>query len=651
MAFLIRTIDITASGREIVRDREVGKPELITGRAAESDIHLADLAVEQRHVRLADAGGGMLMAESLGGLEFGLNGRSVKDGTIDPNVGAEISVGSARLAISREGDGPVQIIIKQVEKDEAASDALSSFALAAALPSKRTMAWGFTIAILGLLLAVPIVTNLASTPPENDPMDKDVVGATKFDAAWISGGMSVEHAHLEDNCEACHATPFVSVQDETCLSCHEELGLGDHAEMPRLREGMAPLSTGDAIQWSIAETLGKEGPLGCVSCHSEHEGPVDLAAEEHQFWDQQFCSDCHDDLDARLTDVSFGNATDFGDKHPQFRPLIYTAHFSDKPVRVSLDTEPVEMSGLKFTHDEHMDEQGGVARMAISLSQYGAPLECSDCHSEWSDAERDMMRKGGLTDAAVETLGNVKWSQADLKSLKQSGLSKRRVEDLGDYKPVVMEDSCESCHSLVFDRAGPGFRTLRHGNIDDLMADLATMNRGPRGDIVSGRGRPGQFARGGRYYSNFGRPMGLYIAINRALERDGVCGECHIPTMTDGRRDLTPVNLPNRFLMHGAFYHSAHEEDAAGKPLECTECHATSTSNEATDLLIPDLESCRDCHLGETAAKTDEIVPSTCAMCHGYHTPTSPWRPKDHPDMPGNGANDNVAAILSSLRR
>ena len=88
MAFLIRTIDITASGREIVRDRTVEKAELVVGRASESDIHLQDLAVEQRHVSLSDAGGGMLAAQSLGGLEFGLDGRSVTQGTIDPNVGS-----------------------------------------------------------------------------------------------------------------------------------------------------------------------------------------------------------------------------------------------------------------------------------------------------------------------------------------------------------------------------------------------------------------------------------------------------------------------------------------------------------------------------------------------------------------------------------
>ncbi|MFU7528496.1 cytochrome c3 family protein [Qipengyuania sp. ASV99] len=595
MAFLIRTIDFTAAGREIIRDRTLDQSEVSIGRASENDIHLPDLAVEQRHLRLSDAGDGMLAAEAIGGLGFGIDGRSETSARIDPNIGAELSIGSSRLAISRDGDGPVQIVIKQVVKDEGAHDALQGFALSSALPSKRIMAWLFSGAILILLLSVPIITHLVRAPVENDP-ENIAEGQVLFDATWSSGELSMAHHDLEGNCEACHATPFVSVQDETCLTCHEELG--DHAKMPRLAEGMAPLSTGDAMQWRIAETFGKEGPLGCVSCHSEHEGPVKLEAAT-----EQFCSDCHNELDSRLTDVSFGNASDFGKKHPQFRPQFFTAHFDKKPVRVSLDKAPKEMSGLIFPHDVHMDENSGVARMAISLSEYGGPLECSNCHEE--------------------------------------------EEDKIGFAPVEMEQACESCHSLVFDRAGPNFRSLRHGDIDDLMADLASMDRGPRRPVVSGRGRPGQFAQGGPYYSNFGRPMSAYIAINRALEPTGVCGECHIPTSTNGRRDLTPVNLPDRFLMRGHFTHEAHGDDVA----ECADCHTADTSSEATDLLIPDLESCRDCHLGETAVKTEEIVPSSCAMCHGYHTPTMPWRPEDHPNLPGNGGNASVAAILSSLRR
>ena len=47
MVFRIRTIDLTAGGREIVREREVAGDELVIGRAAENEIHLPDLAVEQ----------------------------------------------------------------------------------------------------------------------------------------------------------------------------------------------------------------------------------------------------------------------------------------------------------------------------------------------------------------------------------------------------------------------------------------------------------------------------------------------------------------------------------------------------------------------------------------------------------------------------
>ncbi|MEY4838856.1 MAG: hypothetical protein RLZZ475_2715, partial [Pseudomonadota bacterium] len=56
--------------------------------------------------------------------------------------------------------------------------------------------------------------------------------------------------------------------------------------------------------------------------------------------------------------------------------------------------------------------------------------------------------------------------------------------------------------------------------------------------------------------------------------------------------------------------------------------HAADTSKVATDLLIPDLKSCRDCHLGATAVKTKKIVPSSCAMCHSYHVPSGQWSPK-----------------------
>lgn len=600
MAFLIRTIAVAKSGREIVRDRKVENTSLTVGRSPDCDIHLPDLTVELTHVEIADAGAGMLEARALGELPFDLDGASITQGRIDPDRGGEIAVGPALLAISRDESGLVQVIIQPAPKDKAGGDPVSGFLLASAMPSKRAMAWTFFGLIFVLLLSVPIISHQLRDTVENDPDDLEK-GAVLFDATWSTGDLSMAHHDLEDNCEACHQTAFVSVQDETCITCHEELD--DHAKMDRQLTGMAPMSTGDAIQWDIGEALGKEGPLGCVSCHTEHEGPNKLEAS-----DEQFCSDCHNDMDTRLTDVSFGNAGDFGEKHPQFAPKFYTAHFDKEAKRVSLDKAPVEKSGLVFPHDIHVSETGGAAKMALSLSQYGEPLQCNDCHEEDMDAP-------------------------------------------GGFKPVVMEDACEACHSLVSGTAGSGFTSLRHGDVSDLMEDLNKVNLGKRRSVVTGRARPGQYGSGGRYYANFGRPMSSYIAINRALEKGGTCGDCHLRTTKDGRPDLIPVNIPDKYIHGGFFPHSEHGDDVA----ECTDCHATDTSGEATDLLIPDLESCRDCHLGETAVKTEEIVPSSCAMCHGYHTPAMPWKPDDHPtnqgDLPGNGDNDNVAAILSSLRR
>lgn len=595
MAFLIRTIDTTAAGREIVRDRELAKDAITVGRASENDIHLPDLAVEQRHVEIEQGADGQLRARSIGGLGFGIDGRVVKDAAIDPDVGAEISLGSARLVLSRDDPGgPVRIVIKQVERPEGVADELRNFSLASALPSKRAMAWTFAGAILLLLLSVPIVTHLTRDPVANDSDMVDREGQVLFDAAWSSGELSMAHHDLGDNCEACHVTPFVSVQDETCLTCHEELG--DHAAMPKLARGMPPMSTGDAIQWNIAQTLGKEGPLGCVACHSEHEGPVELEAAS-----EKFCADCHDDLDTRLTRTALGNAADFGEKHPQFRPRFYAVHFAEEPMRMSLNANPVEKSGLVFPHDLHMDQNGGVAGMAMDLRRYGAPLECADCHEQ---------EPGGV-----------------------------------NFEPVVMEEACESCHSLVLERAGPGFRRLRHGDVDDLMEDLASVTRRASSAARSGRMRPGQFRRGGTYYSDFGPPVRDYTALARALTKDGVCGECHIPARVQGRADLVPVNLPDDYLVAGFFNHEAHEEE------ECSDCHQAATSDSATDLLIPDLESCRDCHLGESAVAVGDIVPSGCATCHGYHTPTRPWRPEDHDDLPAPSRRDTIAGILGSLRR
>ena len=185
MAFLIRTIAVAKSGREISRDRTLETDELVVGRSPDCDIHLPDLSVDLRHLKLTDTGEGVLRASSLGELPFGLDGTETDQADIDLDNGATIIVGPAKLEILRAGndDGseksfadakaPIQIIISQSKKAAALKDPAARFGLAGALPSKRGMAWTFAASILILLLSVPIVSHLIRSPVENDPNNLD----------------------------------------------------------------------------------------------------------------------------------------------------------------------------------------------------------------------------------------------------------------------------------------------------------------------------------------------------------------------------------------------------------------------------------------------------------------------------------------------
>jgi hypothetical protein len=325
------------------------------------------------------------------------------------------------------------------------------------------------------------------------------------------------------------------------------------------------LPWGDAIQWDVAHALGKPGPGACTDCHTEHEGAgrMEPAREE-------FCADCHGTLDTRLTDTALGNASDFGKVHPQFQALLTTAPGQEKPQRVSLAAHPRQWDGLRFPHKLHLDKRGGVARMAQRLGTkggYGEPLECGDCHRPTADGVR--------------------------------------------FLPVDMENDCESCHSLVIDQVGGVYRKVRHGDAGQARAELMALGRANRPMVVGVRQRPGQYGSSGLYRANFGGPATGAALLARAMAREGLCGECHVPAPGGGALEVMPVTQPSRYFMHGWFDHEDHKQET------CTSCHAADKSATSADLLLPAIAQCRDCHQGESARRAE--VPSSCAMCHSYH--------------------------------
>lgn len=573
MTFRIRQISETAGGREIVRVQDRASGVVSIGRASDCDVHLPDLAVEPLQALVEDKGDGAITVSSAGTLAFSVDGRSVKEARIDPSKGAELGFGGHRVTIGRDEDGAITLTVRRIGAiSESAADLDSGrdFTLASALPSKRVFAWAFFACILLAFLIVPVVSNLtrAAGPDVN----------VTFDKSWSSGPLSEAHHALEGQCTACHVKPFESVRDTACQSCHKKVH--DHADADRLDVARAMPGLGGAFLQKVAHSFGKPGPGACVDCHSEHDG-----AGRMQQVRQAFCADCHGGLKARLTDSKLGDAEDFGKAHPEFRAMVATQavakpHFD----RVSLDAKPVDINGLSFSHEEHLAPRGTVTRMAQQIGTaggYGKALDCANCHRQTADGVR--------------------------------------------FLPVQMERDCEACHSLAYDKVGNTVRRLRHGDFAQMVADLRVAESPSRaaGLGLSGRDRPGTDT--SLYRARFARPGGWAmqdLPLVQAVSATGICGECH---QIDKRgKDaalwrVQPVHQTARYFMNGWFDHKPHEREA------CTSCHGAQKSTKASDLMLPGIAVCRDCHVGE-GVSTPKKTPSSCVMCHDYHPDGgAPW--------------------------
>lgn len=592
MTFDIRRISHTADGREIVRSSRVEKTQLRVGRAAESDIHLQDLAVELDHARIEAPGPHIVAVRATGTLGFDLDGKRVLSAEIDPALGAELRFGGHRIMVSSGEEAAIALTVQRVDAVSEASeekDEARSFSLAGTMIGKRPLAWGLALFVLIAFLAVPILSY--SMRPGEDRRniyavmkEKNVTRDAVFgDASWSSGPLSRAHHALEGKCESCHSQAFVSVRDTACKTCHETVH--DHAPIDRIRIARGDPGLGGRMLAGIGQMFGRPGPGACVDCHAEHEGagPMEPAA-------QAFCTDCHATMSDRLVDTKLGDAGDFGTAHPEFRPLVMTAPGKHPRFdRVSLAKKPRDESGLKFPHALHLSKTGGVAQMARRLSGdhgFGEALACKDCHRPSSDGVR--------------------------------------------FRPVDMKRDCQMCHSLGFETVGGITRTLRHGEPDQVIADLRAYYRstGPAVPVELGgrtRRRPGDYAAGQVYHAYFGavaaRPDSADAAIAAVFSEGGACYDCHT-IMAPGAKgnanwDVVPVHQTGRFLTKGWFDHKAHDTE------RCESCHVASASSKASDLLIPDLKSCRTCHGGE---KSDADVPSGCALCHSYHDGEgAPW--------------------------
>ncbi|HJU40467.1 MAG TPA: cytochrome c3 family protein, partial [Tahibacter sp.] len=198
------------------------------------------------------------------------------------------------------------------------------------------------------------------------------------------------------------------------------------------------------------------------------------------------------------------------------------------------------------------------------------------------------------------------------------------VPDAGGLamRPVAFESMCHDCHTLGFDTFAPD-REVPHAKVAEVtfMLDEFYARRALEGGVedrdapgfVQTRRRPGdpplsrqEQLEAAAWARDKARKVADSVFTGRA------CVTCHAVTKPDATAGwrIAPVRVAGIWYDSARFSHDRHETMA------CKDCHAADASQAATDLLIPDIANCRQCHAGASGGGK---VASTCIDCHAYH--------------------------------
>ena len=558
MRFLIRTWS-RQGGENVSRDRELETECLRIGRGTDQDIQLPDLRVAIAHAEVVRSGSNAVIA-ALPGASLQINGAPVAEHKL--HGGDIIGVGRYQLVVL-PGSGGADLQI-EVEEKVSARDEKSqrqtrlSMNLGEVLWTRRRLAWLlFILAIVpGLALPAWLRFHHAPVPAAAEYVPpKSPVGAAALlptDVVWVPGTSSSAHAYFQKDCAKCHEAAFQRVRNEACLACHKNTAA--HVDDPH---------------WLKLDDFAR---ARCEDCHHEHKGDMGLIARHNAQ-----CTDCHAQLVRRFPETKLENTADFTAHHPVFMPEVArydsaTRQFrwiqanQDQPETLHSDTN------LKYPHDRHLDPKG------IKSPGGKKVLVCADCH---------------VPDA--------------------SGVS---------FKPIEMQKHCAECHRLDFDPDDPD-RSVPHaqpaqvvGVIRDYYARAALaggVKKPGAPEIVQLRRRPGEEltppqARAALEWADYQSA----IVIDEVFDKR-VCGYCHAVRRTNDAAlpwSVPPVALARHRLDHAGFSHEAHRGE------KCESCHAAKTSKLSTDVLMPELKRCRDCH-GDPGSASK--IQSSCIKCHGYH--------------------------------
>ena len=355
MKCLVRHITRKSRGGIAVRDEILQTDTITIGRGSDCDIQLSDPRLLLHQAKITKSGRTTFLSPLHGG-EIEINDTVTKGASI--GVEDTFNIGPYQFGVDPSADD--YDVILTVELKSRISDELEHLVKNSntefTLPyfPKRAWSWGLAIAIICVALIIPLLET-TSTPPvpgaalqgiNVDSADSGILGY------WSSGAISASHKFFGESCDVCHVTPFVRVQNETCLGCHA--GIQQHASPTLFKFA------------SLDDDL-------CQSCHKEHQGDLPIVRE-----DEEFCLDCHINLTSQAQNTTLRIVSDFHAGHPQFRPTVIqdsTRQIFSRDHNLTEMPFPTESSGLKFPHDSHMRDTGVQHPLRGNIN-----LTCENCH-------------------------------------------------------------------------------------------------------------------------------------------------------------------------------------------------------------------------------------------------------------------------------
>jgi predicted CXXCH cytochrome family protein len=422
---------------------------------------------------------------------------------------------------------------------------------------------------------------------------------------YSRGPVTHHHANLE--CAACHegftsvtgmfgSRTSAKVSNEKCEKCHAG---------PLHHPDMNPSLT-----------------VSCGGCHREHRG-ADASLVRLPNSD---CTSCHETLSDKY------KATDFVTNHPRFafeppekKKDPGTISFSHAQHMTPGQVYPADSSGKKKFKDLEKTEVDRYKRaQGLELGEKTdnevVKLSCASCH-QLDVGDFGLKEKpAGLTEAALQPRGSGAY-----------------------YQPIIYDVACKACHPLTFDsdlkdEKGSLISAPHRVQPDELKRFVEGaylreyVKPGPSKVFADVKNRltaplPGHLPPG--------EPGEVNKAVHSRTDAElkilsAKCTQCH-SSYSEGK--VEPANIPQVWQPHARFNHVSH------RVMDCRSCHPNAAalligdkeanpnaSKVNTDVNLPDIANCRQCHAPAQTVSGKRIggIRDDCTGCHSYHHGTAP---------------------------